>query len=441
MKKALLISLREDVDEIESLLKTLGFDIESRIVQKRNKPHSVAFLGPGKLDEVADEMSEDSYDVIVVNGILRPSQHHTLEMRFGKECIDRVGVILRIFAEHAHTEEAKKQVTLARMRYELPFLREWIHKAKAGERPGFLSGGAYATEVYYEHARSHVKKIEIDLESRSTHRELMRRRRRESGYMLISVAGYTNAGKSALLNALCGAAVEVDDKLFATLSTTTRRLSSSNRKILVTDTVGFISDLPANLVHAFKSTFEEVFLADLILLVVDVSEDTASMKEKAEVCLKEITSHSEQRPLIIVGTKTDLLSPRRFDEVQKTLASLTKGGEFVLVSSVDRRGFDDLIDAIESRSPRDCIVEAVLPIGDQANSLISQIHDIGDVSQSHITGSSIELHVACNVDDSERIIGQIRKIGGQVTHVSRPRASTGMDGRPKPVPLEEKGGP
>lgn len=414
MKKALLISLREDNSEIESLLHTLEIDVSRRVIQKRVKPHTSTFLGPGKLDEAVSDVQEEDIDIVVVNGVLQPSQHHMLEMRFRIECIDRIGVILEIFAERAHTEEAKKQVTLARMRYELPFLREWIHKAKAGERPGFLSGGAYATEVYYEHARSHVKRIEKDLTSKSNHRKLMRTRRRESGYLLVSIAGYTNAGKSALMNALCDASVEVDDKLFATLSTTTRKIKGTRRKILVTDTVGFISDLPASLVHAFQSTFEEVFLADVILLAMDASEEAEIVEKKAQVCLREISAQHEQRPLILVGTKDDLLTTESRGRVEKVISSLARSGDWIFVSSVNGRGLDELICLIESRIPRDCAAMVTLPICDQTSSLISELHDIADLSEVRHTDSEVEILVKCSSDDFEKIAGRVRKSGGTV---------------------------
>ncbi|MCJ7561826.1 MAG: 50S ribosome-binding GTPase, partial [Thermoplasmata archaeon] len=171
-------------------------------------------------------------------------------MRFQKECIDRVGVILRIFSEHAQTPEAIAQVQLARLRYEQPFLREWVNKAKSGERPGFLSGGGYATDVYYEHARTHIKRLEKKLIDISQGREVKRLRRHEQGYLLVSLAGYTNAGKSALMNALCSSDVEVSSELFSSLSTTTRRIPGMKENVLMIDTVGFIRDLPPDLINA-----------------------------------------------------------------------------------------------------------------------------------------------------------------------------------------------
>jgi GTP-binding protein HflX len=440
MKRALLISIIEDVDEIVSLLATLEIGVKKKVIQKRTKAHPATFLGTGKLDEIVDDFSKDDFDVVIVNGVLRPSQHHTLEMRFGLECMDRIGVILNIFAQRAQTEEAKKQVTLARMRYELPFLREWIHKAKAGERPGFLSGGAYATEVYYEHARSHVKKIEEDLKSRSVHRDLVRSRRKDRGYFLVSVAGYTNAGKSSLVNALCDANVEVDDQLFATLSTTTRKIAHSKRRILVTDTVGFISDLPTNLVHAFKSTFEEVFLADVILLVVDASEESNVMKKKAEVCMEEIASHLEQRPLILVGTKSDLLDTHTTKSATEVLTELAGSGKWLFVSSADGRGLDDLVNLIESEHRRDCVMVAFLPTGDETNALLSKLYGLVDLTETSHSERGTEIFLSCSDDDAEKIAGWIRGAGGKIIKKTG-RTRENQTAPRAELPHEAKGGP
>src|SRR4030042_3606611 len=207
MKRVAIITITEDTEEMHSLLDTLQYSVVKEYLQNRAHPHRLGFLGPGRIEEIEKEVKELNLDLVVVNGSLKPSQHHYLEMLFQMECMDRPGVILRIFADHAHTPEAIAQVTLAKLRYELPFLREWIHKAKSGDRPGFLAGGAYATDVYFEHAKTHSSKIETTLEELSRQRETIRTRRRAKGYSLVSLAGYTNVGKSALLNRMCGSDV------------------------------------------------------------------------------------------------------------------------------------------------------------------------------------------------------------------------------------------
>ena len=361
-KKALLLSVEDDVQEMSSLLRTLGIDIERVVVQRRSSPHRNSFLGPGKIEEIAEDIGAMDVDLVVVNGLLKPSQHHTLEMTFKKECVDRVGVILRIFDEHAHTDEAKRQVTLATLRYEIPFLREWIHKAKSGERPGFLSGGAYATEVYYEHAKSHIRRIEEDLRARSQQRELRRRRRRGAGYFLVSLAGYTNAGKSAIMNALCDSQLEVDGRLFSTLSTTTRRIDATSGNILVTDTVGFIKDLPPDLINAFNSTLEEIFLADLVVLVSDVSEPAETMKEKLEASRAILMSRNDKRSILVVGNKIDRLSSLRTRQMMTELRDFMAPLPVVSVSATTQKGIDQLIRSIETLAQGEGTATAILPI-------------------------------------------------------------------------------
>ena len=419
MKKAVLLSITDDLEEMRSLLRTLGVAVDREVVQKRDYPHRNTYLGPGKADDLVEEIEEADVDIIVVNGILRPSQHHTLEMLFKKECVDRVGVILRIFAERAHTEEAKSQVTLATLRYELPFLREWIHKAKSGEKPGFLSGGAYATEVYYEHARSHIRRIEENLDTHSRQREIRRTRRRDRGYHLVSLTGYINAGKSAILNALCDTQVEVDGRLFSTLSTTTRKMKRSSRSVLLTDTVGFIKDLPPDLVNAFSSTLEEIFLSDTILLVVDTSESLNTVREKVLTCNKILQPRLKGQRIIVVGNKHDLVSPDERDHVKDEIKDIVAPHEVAFVSAVTGEGLETLLALIEQSEGARCRIEAILPLTNDAFSLISSLHDSTDI-EAHTSSDSTSISIACSERVLDRVQAEIRAVGGKITSVFHP---------------------
>jgi GTP-binding protein HflX len=346
-------------------------------------------------------------------------------MLFKKECVDRVGVILRIFAERAHTEEAKNQVTLATLRYELPFLREWIHKAKSGERPGFLSGGAYATEVYYEHARSHIRRIEESLDTHSRQREIRRTRRRDRGYHLVSLTGYTNAGKSAILNALCDTQVEVDGRLFSTLSTTTRKMKRSSGSVLLTDTVGFIKDLPPDLVNAFSSTLEEIFLSDTILLVVDTSELIDTVREKILTCNRILQPRLNGQRIIVVGNKYDLVSPDKRDGVMGEIRNIVAPHEVAFVSAVTGEGIETLLALIEQSEGERCRIEATLPLTNNAFSLISSLHDSTDV-EAHTSSDSTSISIICSERVLDRIQAEIRAVDGKITSVLHPaRCDTG----------------
>lgn len=412
----MLLSTTEDIEEMESLLRTLDIVIERVFIQKRSSPHRNTFLGSGKIKEVAEELKSSEFDLLAVNGMLKPSQHHALEMLFKKECVDRIGVILKIFAEHAHSREAKRQVTLATLRYEVPFLREWIHKAKSGERPGFLSGGAYATEVYYEHSRRHIRKIERDLDIRSRQRELSRKRRRHEGYFLVSLAGYTNAGKSAILNAMCESEVEVDGRFFSTLSTTTRRLKRSSENLLLTDTVGFISDLPPDLINAFNSTLEEIFLSDFIILVVDISEPLHVVRTKLATSNAILTPRLQGQTVLVVGNKVDRLSISERKQILKDLDSTISHYAILLVSAITSEGLDALVDILEESVAKECEIVARLPITDEAFSLVSSLHNIADVEQT-TSSDHTHLRLTCSRRNMERIKSKIQSAEGKVIAV------------------------
>jgi len=410
MEKAAVFTITEDTSEIRSLLETLNVSVIGEFLQKRPYPHKVGFLGPGRLKETEEELERLNPDAIIINGSLKPSQHHYLEMRFQKECVDRTGIILRIFADHAHTPEAIAQVTLARLRYELPFLREWIHKAKRGDRPGFLAGGAYATDVYFEHAKSQVRRIEQNLADLSRQREITRTKRHAKGYLLVSLAGYTNAGKSAIFNKLCGASVEVDDRLFSTLSTTTRKILQIPGNVLMVDTVGFIKDLPPDLTNAFNSTLEEIFFADLILLVFDASEPIPIVKSKLRTCTEILLPRMENQVLLVVANKCDLLSTVEKEKIMNEVPALIPGHPSLAISANTGDGIEDLRRMIDNLQKRDYEIDAVLSVTDSSMSLLSRLRSICQVRES-FQGRTVEAHIVCKPEDGPRIVGWLRKAG------------------------------
>ncbi len=415
MKKVVLLAIDEDTTEIRALLDTLGAEVIREFVQKRSHPHKVSFLGPGRLDDVVKELDDLEFDLIVIDGTLKPSQHHFLEMKFQKECLDRPGVILRIFSDHAHTPEAIAQVTLAELRYEMPFLREWVHKAKSGERPGFLAGGAYATDVYYEHAKSQARRIEETLREISRQREITRTKRREGGYSLISLSGYTNAGKSALMNKLCSSAVEVDPRLFSTLATTTRKVIGVSGNVLMSDTVGFIKDLPPELIKAFNSTLEEIFFADLILLVFDSNDPIDQIISKVKDSLSILRPNTEGREIVLVGNKVDLISDEREERIRKEVGEASGGREIFFLSALTGEGLDDLRGRISLVQDRSCILEAELPLTNESYGLMSRVRKIADVSQT-VRAKTLDVSIRCKPDDVAKISGWMSNIGAKITN-------------------------
>lgn len=438
MKRAAILSLDPDLEELRSLLENIEVHVEREFIQKMNKPHKASFLGPGKVEEVYHETKDLHLDLIVVNGVLRPSQHHLLEMRFQMECVDRPGVILKIFASHAHSPEAIAQVTLAKLRYELPFLREWIHKAKSGDRPGFLAGGAYATDVYYEHARTHARKIEASLHDLTERREITRIKRKEKGYSVVSLAGHTNVGKSALLNALSGSKVEVDDRMFSTLSTTTRRLPGSASRVLLTDTVGFIRNLPPDLIDAFNSTLEEILQADLVLLVFDSSEKKSIIKDKLVTSLDILFPRVSEADLVLVGNKIDLVSRAMREDLISLLKTSLPGRESYLVSAKTGEGLDELKNRIVQVQNHSYLIEATAPQTDEIYSLLSRLRSVAEVWE-YSDGPLVSIRVLCRPEDRQKLEARITALGGHIV-ISQNKAenappatdadSTGNEGAP-----------
>ncbi|RKX48164.1 MAG: hypothetical protein DRP25_07750, partial [Thermotoga sp.] len=210
-RKAILIALSEDIDEIKALAETLDYEIVRVFIQKREIPDVNTFVGRGKVEEIKEFLDNDgnNVDLVIVDGELKPSQWFNLEKEFGVEVYDRLRLILSIFEKRAQSKEAKLQVKLAQLRYERPFVRELIHRARAGEHPGFMAGGEYQVDDYYEMIKRQTKKLKLELEKIRRDREIRRKHRRESGFYLIALAGYTNAGKSSLLNLLTGEKVKV----------------------------------------------------------------------------------------------------------------------------------------------------------------------------------------------------------------------------------------
>jgi GTP-binding protein HflX len=278
-------------------------------------------IGSGKAKELAQLVADKKAEKIIFDNELKPIQSYNLAKETSVEVIDRFQLILEIFARRASTTEAKLQIELAKQRYELPRAKERVKLAKMGEQPGFMGLGAYQVDLYYQTIRRQIHHLQSKLKNVRKKRGLHRARRLELGYFTISLAGYTNAGKSSLFNILAEETKPVGIGLFTTLSTATRTISLSNKKVLLTDTVGFIDRLPLTLIEAFHSTLEETIFSDLILLVVDLSEPIEEIERKLTVCLDTIhTIGSTGAPIITALNKIDLLKDD--NELQQKVASL-----------------------------------------------------------------------------------------------------------------------
>ncbi len=310
---------RSTLDELARLALSAGYDVVSTMEQIRERDPSYQ-IGSGKVKELADLVKAKEAERIIFDNELKPLQAYNLAKETGVQAIDRFQLILEIFARRAATTEAKFQIELAKLGYELPRAKEKVKLARMGEQPGFMGLGAYQVDLYYEAVRRQIHHIKGKLKAISKKRRLHRTRRLELGYSIISLAGYTNAGKSSLFNALAEESARVDEGLFTTLSTTTRAVSLSNKKVLLTDTVGFIDRLPLTLIEAFQSTLEETIFSDLILLVVDISETQDDIERKLTVCLDTIqTIGGSGIPIVTALNKTDLLQD---EELQQKLSDL-----------------------------------------------------------------------------------------------------------------------
>ncbi|MDO4536677.1 MAG: GTPase HflX [Coriobacteriales bacterium] len=306
--------VEESLDELERLADTDGADVVGRFVQRLSKPIPKTYIGSGKAQEIAEEARILEADVVIFDDELSPSQQANLEHLVGKDIkvIDRTALILDIFGRHATTHEGRLQVQLAQNQYLLPRLRGmWSHLVREQTRGGIGSRfgqGESQLEVDRRLVRNRISTLRRELELLERRRGVQSKARWDSGIYRVALVGYTNAGKSTLLNAVTGAAVYAKDELFATLDPTTRVLDlEEGRKITITDTVGFIQKLPTMLVEAFKSTLAEVTEANLILLVVDASDANADKEiEAVREILKEIGA--EDTRTILVYNKCDLLS-------------------------------------------------------------------------------------------------------------------------------------
>jgi len=361
----------EPLAELKELLRTAGVATAGEAVQQRDRPDPDRYVGRGKLTELKARIEACDANLVACDDELAPRQERNLEAALGVPVIDRTAVILDIFADHAHSAEGKLQVELAQLEYNLARMRGlWTHLERLGGGIGTRGPGESQIETDRRLARDRIAALRRRLARLERNRGVMRARRAASSLPSVALAGYTNAGKSTLLNALTGAEVAVGDRLFHTLDPTTRTVELSGRGYLLTDTVGFIEKLPHQLVEAFKATLEETVLADLILHVVDVAgpeERRLADMRAVDAVLEEIGAGD--RPRLLVLNKADLLEPDEREEVV-----LHQPGA-VLVSALTGEGLDLLRTGIEKAFEKTLAdVELLVPYAD--GSRLSELHEV-----------------------------------------------------------------
>ncbi len=382
-----LLSVEESLAELALLADTAGLDVVGEAVQRLNAPHPRTFIGSGKAEEIKWLVEETSAGVVLFDDELSPRHLRELEKIFGEQVriLDRTGLILDIFAQHAHTKEGALQVELAQYEYRLPRLtRAWTHLARqtggGGGRAGSVGGvglrgpGEKQLEVDRREIRRRIVQIKAELEKVRAHRQRYRARRRRSRIPVVALVGYTNAGKSTLLNHLTQADVYVADQLFATLDPTTRRVELPGGHLaLFTDTVGFIQKLPTTLVAAFRATLEEIADADLLLHVMDASHPqvaahTAAVRET----LAEI--HADHVPVLLVLNKMDRLDAMEREAVQARFP------EAVPISALHGEGLDDLLRVVNTHL-FETYVQVTVQLPYQEGALIALFHEQGHVQR------------------------------------------------------------
>jgi len=370
----------EQLAELRELLRTAGVAGVGEMVQRREHPHPNTYLGPGKLEELKADLSRADANLVACDDELSPRQERNLEAALGLPVIDRTAIILDIFADHAHSAEGKLQVELAQLEYNLARMRGlWTHLERLGA--GRIDGGIGTrgpgeTQIETDRrlARDRIAALKRKLAHVRSSRSVMRAERERADLPSVALAGYTNAGKSTLLNALTGSDAGVRDRLFHTLDPTTRTLRAGGRDYLLTDTVGFIRKLPHQLVDAFGATLEETQRADLILHVVDASaaeEELLAMTAAVEDVLTEIGAKEQSRVLVL--GKADLIDEDRRRELAR------RHPDALLVSAVTGEGLEALRERIEVEFARTLQeVELLLPYDEGAR--LAELHALaGDL--------------------------------------------------------------
>jgi GTP-binding protein HflX len=388
LKDRTAADVRESLAELEELATTAGAQIAGTGVQKLAAPVAATYIGPGKAQEFAELCQAEDVDTVIFDDELSPAQTRNLEKIFGCKIMDRTALILEIFGQRARTREGKLQIEHAQLEYLLPRLtRYWSHLSRQRGSTGSIGGeGESQLESDRRKLSERIEKIEEELDAVRRQRETQRAGRQRQQWPLASIVGYTNAGKSTLLNRLTGASVLAEDKLFATLDPTTRRLKlPTNQNVLLTDTVGFIKKLPHGLVEAFKATLEEVVQADLLVHVVDISHPQAAEQiDAVNAVLLEIGAG--EKPVLMVFNKMDRLTAAMPAWLRE------KYPHAVCLSAKTGDGIAPLLAELGTQlRPIREFLDLRVPLAEAA--VIARLHAVGQVVTSRYTGKNARFKV------------------------------------------------
>ncbi len=415
----------EDADnslaELAALAETAGSLVLEGLVQRRGRPDASTFIGRGKVGELRAVVESTGADTVICDGELSPSQLRTLESQVRVKVIDRTALILDIFAQHAKSKEGKAQVELAQLQYFLPRLRGWgeaLSRQAGGSGRGGGAGGGVGVrgpgetklELDRRRIRTRISRLKREIEAMRTIRDTKRASRRRNAVPGVAIVGYTNAGKSSLLNRLTGAGVLVEDALFATLDPTTRRAETREGRVYtLSDTVGFVRHLPHQLVEAFRSTLEEVAQADLVLHVVDGAHaDPEEQVRAVREVLAEVGADTLPEQLVV--NKIDAADEETLLRLKRTWP------DAVFCSARTGRGIDDVRATIESRLPRPDVELSVLVPYDRGD-LVARVHHRGEVlsTEHQDAGTLLRVRVdAVLAAELARYVVTVSSVGGNV---------------------------
>ena len=405
--------------ELRSLAETAGYDVLLALEQIREADPRFQ-VGKGKVEELRQLVRENDVKKLIFDNDLKAIQSYNLAKETGVEVTDRFQLILEIFTQRASTTEAQLQIQLAKLQYEMVHAKEKVRLARKEEQPGFMGLGAYEVDVYHEAVQRQFHTIQRKLRKIKRKRGLHRKHRRELGFSSISLAGYTYAGKSTLFNALTRENAPTGKGLFTTLSTTTRAVELSGRRVLLTDTVGFIDRLPITLIDAFRSTLEETIFSDLILLIADASDPVREIERKLSTSLDTIGKIGAQGiPVVTALNKADLLAETEIQQRVEMVERLTSNP--VAISALDGTNLGLLKQELIKQLKEYVSASFSIPLSDETLTFLSWLFEYSDVKNVQYENDSANITFEAKQDFADKVLGRVKDYNGKVKELAELR--------------------